>query len=217
MPCQCYCQRGAQLFYKAFYIPGGVAGLPWTQDHGGNLHPRWSTCTGNDNGCLAWTHHQMDGREQLGNTMCHVHILRKREEHFTNKKSVQGIVHQVFGTHWYCFCYCPCQCLFSYVSILHVSTLCRCMFSHVVTEFGVELLLFVGWIITCRVPHWVSGGVRNLERRLAQAWLRRKKIKKHPAPITNVGGGTSASQEIVIVYVYQLSHLGKFQGFQIWR
>ena len=35
--------------------------------------------------------------------------------------------------------------------------------------------------------------------------------KYHPAPITNVGGGTSASQEIVIVY--QWSHiLGKVSG-----
>ena len=100
----------------------------------------------------------MDGREQLGNTICHVHILRKREEHFTNKKSVQGIVFQVFGTHEH-----VCNgMMFVIVHVnvcspyLHVPTLCRCMCSrcsHVVTEFGVELLLFVGWIITCRVPH----------------------------------------------------------------
>ena len=42
-----------QLFYEAFYVPGGVVGLPISQDQRGNSHPGWSTGTGNDNGCLA--------------------------------------------------------------------------------------------------------------------------------------------------------------------
>ena len=58
-----------------------------------------------------------------------------------------------FWNSWACLyryyvCYCPCQCLFSCVSAI-----CRCMFWHVVIEFRVGVLLFVGWI---RIPHSLS-------------------------------------------------------------
>jgi len=39
-----------------------------------------------------------------------------------------------------------------------------------------------------------------------------EKKKKHPAPITSVGGGISASHEIVIVYQLIIPYFGKVSG-----